>query len=135
LTEVEAMEESAAQQEPRPLRAHHRPGEVTRPASGRAGDARWYKEAVFYEVFVSGFYDGNRDGIGDLRGLSEKLDYLQWLGVGCLWLLPFYKSPLRDGGYDISDFFSILPAYGDLDDVRQLVEQATAEASASSPIW
>ncbi|MDQ3352911.1 MAG: maltose alpha-D-glucosyltransferase [Actinomycetota bacterium] len=118
------MDDSAVQQGPRSLGAHDRLGEVTRPASGRAGDAQWYKEAVFYEVFVSGFYDGNGDGIGDLRGLSEKLDYLQWLGVDCLWLLPFYQSPLRDGGYDISNFFSILPAYGDLDDVRQLVEQA-----------
>ncbi|MGH9222663.1 MAG: maltose alpha-D-glucosyltransferase [Acidimicrobiales bacterium] len=89
-----------------------------------APDVRWYKKAVFYEVLVRGFYDANHDGTGDLRGLSEKLDYLQWLGVDCLWLLPFYKSPLRDGGYDISDFFSILPEYGDLADAVELIEQA-----------
>jgi maltose alpha-D-glucosyltransferase/alpha-amylase len=87
-------------------------------------DERWYKHAVFYEVLVRGFYDANNDGSGDLKGLTEKLDYLKWLGVDCLWLLPFYKSPLRDGGYDIADFFEILPEYGDLADVMELVEQA-----------
>ena len=65
---------------------------------------------------VRGFDDSNGDGTGDLRGLTEKLDYLEWLGVDCLWLLPFYQSPLRDGGYDISDFFTVLPAYGDVKD-------------------
>src|SRR5215212_1047122 len=78
------------------------------PETGSAGeesrDPLWYKRAVFYEVLVRGFKDSNGDGTGDLRGLTEKLDYLQWLGVDCLWLLPIYKSPLRDGGYDISDF-------------------------------
>ncbi len=87
-------------------------------------DDRWYQKAVFYEVLVRGFYDANNDGTGDLRGITEKLDYLRWLGVDCLWLLPFYQSPLRDGGYDISDFFSILPEYGDLADAVELVEQA-----------
>ena len=87
-------------------------------------DQRWYKRAVFYEVLVRGFFDVNDDGTGDLRGLTAKLDYLQWLGVDCLWLLPFYQSPLRDGGYDISDFFSILPEYGELADAVQLVEEA-----------
>jgi maltose alpha-D-glucosyltransferase / alpha-amylase len=91
---------------------------------GLPGDDRWYQTAVFYEVLTRGFYDSNADGTGDLRGLTAKLDYLQWLGVDCLWLLPFYQSPLRDGGYDISDFFSILPEYGDLADAVELVEQA-----------
>ena len=63
-------------------------------------DAHWSRSAVMYEVFVRGFYDASADGNGDLRGLTAKLDYLQWLGVDCLWLLPFYASPLRDGGYD-----------------------------------
>ena len=81
-----------------------------RPVNGWSDDPRWYQQAVFYEVFVSGFYDANNDGIGDLKGLIAKLDYLQWLGVDCLWLLPFYQSPLRDGGYDISDFYAVLPA-------------------------
>jgi maltose alpha-D-glucosyltransferase/alpha-amylase len=87
-------------------------------------DPRWYQKAVFYEVLTRGFYDNNDDGTGDLRGLTQKLDYLQWLGVDCLWLLPFYQSPLRDGGYDISDFFTVLPEYGDLADAVQLVEEA-----------
>ncbi|HZU74447.1 MAG TPA: maltose alpha-D-glucosyltransferase [Acidimicrobiales bacterium] len=85
---------------------------------------QWYQQCVFYEVLVRGFYDANDDGTGDLRGLTAKLDYLSWLGVDCLWLLPFYSSPLRDGGYDIADFFSILPEYGDLADAVELVEAA-----------
>ncbi len=87
-------------------------------------DPNWYQKAVFYEVLVRGFYDSNDDGTGDLQGIVQKLDYLSWLGVDCLWLLPFYQSPLKDGGYDISDFFTVLPAYGDLADVVTLVEQA-----------
>ena len=84
----------------------------------------WYKRAVFYEVPVRGFYDANGDGIGDLRGLQEKLEYLQWLGVDCLWLLPYYPSPMRDGGYDISDFLSIHPDLGTTDDLVLLLEDA-----------
>jgi maltose alpha-D-glucosyltransferase / alpha-amylase len=87
-------------------------------------DERWYQRAVFYEVSVRSFYDANGDGTGDLQGLIEKLDYLSWLGVDCLWLLPFYSSPLRDGGYDISDFFTILPEYGKLGDAVRLMEEA-----------
>ncbi|MGH9188458.1 MAG: maltose alpha-D-glucosyltransferase [Acidimicrobiales bacterium] len=96
----------------------------TVPITATAENDRWYQRSVFYEVLVRGFYDANGDGTGDLRGITEKLDYLQWLGVDCLWLLPFYQSPLRDGGYDISDFFTILPEYGDLADAVELVEQA-----------
>jgi maltose alpha-D-glucosyltransferase/alpha-amylase len=92
------------------------------PAPGRQ-DERWYQRAVFYEVLVRGFFDANNDGTGDLRGITERLDHIQWLGADCLWLLPFFQSPLRDGGYDISDFFSILPEYGDLADVVELVEE------------
>ena len=87
-------------------------------------DSRWFQRAVFYEVFVRGFYDGNGDGNGDLQGLAEKLDYLEWLGIDCIWLLPFYQSPQRDGGYDISDYFTVLPEYGDLGDAVALVEEA-----------
>ncbi|MHB1928702.1 MAG: maltose alpha-D-glucosyltransferase [Acidimicrobiales bacterium] len=88
------------------------------------GDPRWFQHAVFYEILVRGFYDANGDGTGDLRGITEKLDYLEWLGVDCLWLLPFYQSPLRDGGYDIADFWTILPEYGDLADAVELVEES-----------
>ncbi len=86
--------------------------------------SRWYQQAVFYEVFVRGFFDSDNDGSGDLGGLIEKLDYLQWLGIDCLWLLPLFTSPLRDGGYDIADFHRVLPDYGTIDDVQELIEQA-----------
>jgi maltose alpha-D-glucosyltransferase/alpha-amylase len=82
----------------------------------------WYKDAVFYEVYVRAFYDSNGDGHGDLPGLTQKLDHLQALGVDALWLLPIYPSPLRDDGYDIADFYSVLPEYGTLDDFKALVE-------------
>jgi len=89
-------------------------------------DSLWYKNAVFYELYVRGFYDSNGDGHGDLRGLMQKLDYLQELGVDCLWLLPIYPSPLKDDGYDIADYYSIHPDYGSLDDFRALLEAAHA---------
>jgi maltose alpha-D-glucosyltransferase / alpha-amylase len=103
---------------------HARTRPVPGPAALEYADDRWYQRAVFYEVLVRGFYDSNGDGTGDLRGLTERLDYLEWLGVDCLWLLPFYQSPLRDGGYDISDFFTVLPEYGDLGDAYELVREA-----------
>jgi maltose alpha-D-glucosyltransferase/alpha-amylase len=84
----------------------------------------WFKTAIFYEIHIRGFYDGNDDGSGDFRGLIDKLDYLQWLGIDCIWLLPMYQSPLRDGGYDIADFFSIHGDYGTVDDFKNFVEQA-----------
>jgi maltose alpha-D-glucosyltransferase/alpha-amylase len=87
-------------------------------------DPFWYKDAIFYEVYVRGFYDSNADGIGDFRGLTQKLDYLQWLGIDCIWLLPMYASPLRDGGYDISDYYSMLPEYGTLEDFREFLKEA-----------
>jgi maltose alpha-D-glucosyltransferase/alpha-amylase len=87
-------------------------------------DPHWYKRAVFYEVLVRGFADSNGDGTGDLKGLVSKLDYLSWLGIDCIWLLPIFQSPLRDGGYDISDYFTILPEFGDLGDFVELVEEA-----------
>ncbi|WP_041396969.1 maltose alpha-D-glucosyltransferase [Spirochaeta africana] len=89
-------------------------------------DAWWYKEAIIYEVHVKSFYDSNRDGIGDIRGLTEKLDYLQQLGVTAIWVLPFYPSPLRDDGYDIADYYAINPDYGTLDDFRELLAEAHA---------
>lgn len=89
-------------------------------------DPWWFKDAIFYEVYVRGFHDSNADGIGDFRGLTERLAYLEWLGVTCLWLLPIYASPLRDGGYDIADYYAILPEYGTLDDFRRFLQEAHA---------
>ncbi len=83
----------------------------------------WYKNAVFYEVYVRAFYDSNGDGHGDLKGITQKLDYLQELGVDCIWLLPIYPSPLKDDGYDIADYYHILKEYGTIEDLRELVEE------------
>jgi maltose alpha-D-glucosyltransferase / alpha-amylase len=87
-------------------------------------DPLWFKTAVFYEIHIRGFFDGNDDGSGDFRGLIEKLDYLQWLGIDCVWLLPMYRSPLKDGGYDIADFFQIHDDYGSVEDFKTFVEAA-----------
>jgi maltose alpha-D-glucosyltransferase/alpha-amylase len=87
-------------------------------------DPLWFKRAVFYEIHLRGFFDSNADGSGDLPGLTEKLDYLEWLGIDCIWLLPMYVSPLRDGGYDIGDFYALHPDYGTIDDVRAFLDAA-----------
>lgn len=87
-------------------------------------DSPWYQEAIFYELHVKGFYDSNNDGVGDFRGVIEKLDYLQDLGIDCLWLLPFYLSPQKDDGYDISDFYKIQPEYGTVRDFKALIRAA-----------
>jgi maltose alpha-D-glucosyltransferase/alpha-amylase len=90
----------------------------------RPRDPDWYKRAVFYEVLIRGFHDADGDGTGDIQGLTSRLDYLQWLGIDCIWLLPIYQSPLRDGGYDIADYLQILPEYGNIADFVELIEQA-----------
>ena len=82
----------------------------------------WYKNAVFYQVYVRAFKDSSGDGHGDLRGLIQKLDYLKNLGVDCIWLMPISPSPLRDDGYDISNYYGILPEYGTLDDFKALID-------------
>ncbi len=87
-------------------------------------DPRWYERAVFYELLPRGFFDSNADGVGDFKGLREKLDYLQWLGVDCVWLLPFYPSPMHDGGYDISDFLTVAPELGNVEDLVAVIEEA-----------
>ncbi len=89
-------------------------------------DNLWYKNAVFYEIYPRAFFDSNGDGHGDLKGLMQKLDYLQELGVDCIWLLPIYPSPLRDDGYDISDYYGVLPTYGSLADFRALIDAVHA---------
>jgi maltose alpha-D-glucosyltransferase/alpha-amylase len=86
----------------------------------------WYKDAVIYEVHIKAFFDSDGDGTGDLRGLTEKLDYLESLGVTAIWLLPFYPSPMRDDGYDISDYFSVHPKYGMLRDFKEFLRAAHA---------
>ena len=83
---------------------------------------KWYQNAVFYEVSARVFFDANGDGIGDLQGLKEKLDYIKNLGVDCIWLLPIYPSPLKDDGYDIADFYSVHPDLGTLEDYKDLVK-------------
>lgn len=87
-------------------------------------DPLWFKDAVFYELHVKAFCDGNDDGIGDFRGLIGKLDYLEWLGVDCIWLLPFFPSPLRDDGYDVADYSGIFPDYGTMDDFKKFLDEA-----------
>lgn len=87
-------------------------------------DPQWYKDAIFYEVYVRGFQDSTQDGNGDLRGLTERLDYIQELGVDCLWLMPIYDSPLKDDGYDISDFKKIHPSIGTVEDFQTLTKAA-----------
>ncbi len=88
--------------------------------------ALWYRKAIFYELYVRAFYDSDGDGRGDLRGAMEKLDYLKYLGVDCVWLLPLYPSPLRDDGYDISDFYGIHLQYGTLEDFKAFLDAAHA---------
>ncbi len=87
-------------------------------------DPRWYQDAIFYELRVRSFFDSDGDGIGDLQGLTEKLDYLQDLGVTTLWLLPFYPSPLKDDGYDIADYVNIHPETGSLRDFKRFLREA-----------
>lgn len=87
-------------------------------------DELWYKDAVFYEINVRAFYDSNGDGHGDLPGLTQKLDYLHDLGVDCIWLMPIYQSPLRDDGYDISDYYNIAKTFGTVEDFKTLLDEA-----------
>lgn len=87
-------------------------------------DPQWYRDAIIYELHIKSFHDSDGDGMGDMAGLIEKLDYLQDLGVTALWLLPFYPSPLRDDGYDIADYMSINPDYGSMADFRKLLREA-----------
>jgi maltose alpha-D-glucosyltransferase / alpha-amylase len=90
-------------------------------------DELWYKDAIFYEAPVKSFYDANGDGIGDFKGMSEKLDYIRDLGVDCIWILPMFPSPLRDDGYDISSFTEIHPDYGSVDDFKEFLDLAHAK--------
>lgn len=91
---------------------------------GSASDPLWFKDAIIYELHVKAFADSNADGIGDFPGLMQKLDYLQDLGVTCIWLLPFFPSPLRDDGYDIADYVNVNPSYGTLEDFKAFLAAA-----------
>ena len=88
--------------------------------------ADWYKDAVIYQVHVRSFQDANGDGVGDFSGLTSRLDYIRDLGVTAVWLQPFYPSPLRDDGYDIADYRTINPIYGDLRAFRRFLREAHA---------
>src|ERR671931_2117848 len=89
-----------------------------------ARDPQWYKDAIIYELPVKSFCDGNADGVGDFVGLFQRLDYIKDLGITCLWLLPFFPSPLKDDGYDISDYVNVHPSYGTLPDFETFVRAA-----------
>src|SRR5688500_3796155 len=100
---------------------------VTTPLEQEASlqsDALWYKDAVIYQLHVKAFYDSNNDGMGDFAGLTSKLDYIQDLGVSAIWLLPFYPSPLKDDGYDVSDYHNVHPQYGTVPDFKAFVREA-----------
>ena len=103
---------------------------MTQTIPSRAGaepvgdEPLWYHDAVVYEVHVRAFQDSDDDGIGDFRGLTQRLDYLSDLGITAIWLLPFYPSPLRDDGYDIADYENIHPSYGTLADFDRFIEEA-----------
>jgi maltose alpha-D-glucosyltransferase / alpha-amylase len=84
----------------------------------------WYKDAIFYQIYVRAFRDSNADGHGDINGLTQKLDYLQELGVDCIWLMPIYPSPLNDDGYDIADYYNVADTFGSIDDLKRLIDHA-----------
>jgi maltose alpha-D-glucosyltransferase/alpha-amylase len=90
----------------------------------RDEDPLWYKDAVIYELHVRAFYDSDGDGTGDFPGLTQKLDYLQDLGITAIWLLPFYPSPFKDDGYDVSYYTGVHPGYGSIRDVKNLIREA-----------
>lgn len=97
---------------------------MAKDSTSPAHEQLWYKDAIIYELHIKAFRDGNADGIGDFQGLLEKLDYLQDLGVTVIWVLPFYPSPLRDDGYDIANYYNINPAYGNIQQFKQLLKEA-----------
>src|SRR6266700_3853700 len=103
-------------------------GQTTVVASGSAPaiDNTWWKHAVIYEIYPRSFQDSNGDGVGDLNGITQRLDYLQALGVDAIWISPMYPSPQVDFGYDISDYENVDPQYGTLADFDRLVEEAQA---------
>ncbi len=118
------MTSEAAQVTIAPRSAGESGGARRRNVAGSASDPQWYQDAIIYEVPVKAFKDSNGDGIGDFPGLLQKLDYIQDLGVTCIWLLPFFPSPLKDDGYDISDYLGVHPMYGTMDDFQAFLAAA-----------
>ena len=118
-----ASRQAARSRDRRSAAASAPAAEPVRP-NGFAPDPDWYQDAVIYEVHVRAFHDSDGDGIGDFRGLTERLDYLQDLGVTAIWILPFYPSPLKDDGYDIADYTGVNADYGNLRDVRTFIREA-----------
>src|SRR5246127_4277459 len=94
------------------------------PPTARPGDPLWYMDAIIYQLHVKAFFDSNGDGIGDFKGLAEKLDYIRDLGVNTVWLMPFSPSPLRDDGYDIADYENVHPSYGTIQDFERFMNEA-----------
>src|ERR671917_1890918 len=92
----------------------------------RREDPLWYKDAIIYQLHVKAFFDSDNDGIGDFKGLTERLDYIKDLGVTVIWLMPFYPSPMRDDGYDISEYQNVHPDFGTTRDFRRFVRKAHA---------
>jgi maltose alpha-D-glucosyltransferase/alpha-amylase len=101
-----------------------RPAQSTSSATPITAHEPWYKDAIIYQIHVRAFRDSNRDGIGDFRGLTERLDYIQDLGVTAIWLQPFFPSPLKDDGYDVADYTNVNPQYGTLDDFKEFLDEA-----------
>ena len=95
-------------------------------------EKKWWKEAIGYQIYLRSFKDTNGDGIGDIPGIIEKLDYLKDLGVDLLWICPFYKSPMDDNGYDVSDFYDISEDYGTLEDAKRLIVEAKKQIGRAS---
>ena len=84
---------------------------------------KWWKNAIIYQIYPRSFKDSNNDGVGDLKGIIEKLDYLRFLGVDAIWLSPIYESPMEDNGYDVSDYFKIAPIFGTMEDMDTLISE------------
>ena len=95
---------------------------------------QWYKGAVIYQVYPRSFQDSNNDGIGDLKGIINRIDYIKSLGVDAIWISPFFKSPMKDFGYDISDYRDIDPLFGNLDDFDELIAQAQ-QSRCTLQLW
>ena len=84
---------------------------------------RWWKEAVGYQIYLKSFFDTNGDGVGDIKGVTEKLDYIKNLGANFIWVSPFYDSPMDDNGYDIRDYKKVMQEYGTIDDVKNMIKK------------